>query len=72
MGKTQGTVGAICKAVALGASVASLVLVFLGVTDVDTRLTLPGIGLFALALAALQKEGWPEVGARQARHQPAG
>jgi len=57
MGKAQDTVGTICKAVALGASVASIVLVFLGVTDVDTRLTLLGIGLLALALASLQKEG---------------
>jgi hypothetical protein len=47
----------VLKAVAVGMSVASIVLGFLpDAADVDTHLTLLGIGLFALAVAALQKE----------------
>ena len=47
----------VLKAVAVGMSVASIVLGFLpDAADTDTQLTLLGIGLFALALAALQKE----------------
>jgi hypothetical protein len=39
-------------------SVVSIVLGFLpDAADIDTHLTLLGIGLFALAVAALQKEG---------------
>jgi hypothetical protein len=45
----------VLKAVAVGMSVASIVLGFFpGVTDVDTHITLLGIGLAALAVAALQ------------------
>jgi hypothetical protein len=44
------------KAVAVGMSVASIVMGFLpDLADVDTRVTLLGIGLFTLAVAALQK-----------------
>jgi putative Mn2+ efflux pump MntP len=47
----------VLKAVAIGMSVVSIVLGFLpAVADVDTLITLLSIGLFALALAALQKE----------------
>ena len=47
----------VLKAVAVGMSVVSVVLGFLpDAADADTQLTLLGIGLFALALAALQKE----------------
>jgi hypothetical protein len=46
----------VLKAVAVGMSIASLVIGFLGVTEIDTHLTLLGIGLFTLAVAALQKE----------------
>ena len=47
----------VLKAVAVGMSVASLVLGFLpDVADVDTHITLLSIGLAALAIAALQKE----------------
>lgn len=45
----------VLKAVAVGMSVASIVLGFFpGVADVDTHITLLGIGLAALAVAALQ------------------
>ncbi len=50
-------VSLVLKAVAVGMSVASIVLGFLpDVADIDTHVTLLGIGLFALAVAALQKE----------------
>jgi len=52
----QTIVTLVLKAVAVGMSIASIVIGFLNVADVDTHLTLLGIGLFALALAALQKE----------------
>lgn len=44
----------ILKAVAVGMSVASLVLGILGTADTGTLVTLLSIGLFALSLAALQ------------------
>ena len=47
----------VLKAVALGMAVVSLVLSFLpGTADAGTQVTLLSVGLFALALAALQKE----------------
>lgn len=47
----------VLKAVAIGMSVVSIVLGFLpAAIDVDTLITLLSIGLFALAVAALQKE----------------
>ena len=47
----------VLKAVAVGMSVASIVMGFLpDVADVDTHITLLSIGLAALAVAALQKE----------------
>ena len=47
----------VLKAVAVGMAVASIVMGFLpGVANVDTHITLLGIGLAALAVAALQKE----------------
>jgi len=47
----------VLKAVAVGMSVASIVLGFLpDVADIATHITLLSIGLFALAVAALQKE----------------
>ena len=47
----------VLKAVAVGMSVASIVLGFIpDVGDIDTHITLLGIGLAALAVAALQKE----------------
>jgi len=55
-GQTAKIVGIVLKAVAVGMSIASIVMGFLNVADVDTHLTLLGIGLFALAVAALWKE----------------
>jgi hypothetical protein len=50
-------IGLVLKAVALGMAVVSIVLGFLPeAADVSTQVTLLSIGLFALALAALQKE----------------
>jgi putative Mn2+ efflux pump MntP len=47
----------VLKAVAVGMSVASIVMGFIpSVTDVNTHITLLSIGLAALAVAALQKE----------------
>ena len=56
--ETRRIVGLVLKAVALGMSVASIVMGFIpGVADADTQVTLLGIGLAALAVAALQEEG---------------
>ena len=50
-------VSLVLKAVALGMAVVSIVLGFLpDAADIGTQVTLLSIGLFALALAALQKE----------------
>ncbi|MGD9001675.1 MAG: hypothetical protein PVF04_03340 [Anaerolineae bacterium] len=50
-------VNLVLKAVAVGMSVASIVMGFLpGVATVDTHITLLSIGLAALAVAALQGE----------------
>ena len=57
MEKVQGIVSLILKAVAVGMSTVSIVLGVLGEADVNTHVTLLGIGLFTLAVAALQKEG---------------
>lgn len=48
----------VLKAVAVGMSVASIVMGFIpAATDVNTHITLLSIGLAALAVAALQEEG---------------
>lgn len=52
----QGIVSLVLKAVAVGMSVASIVIGFLDVAGIDTQVTLLGIGLFTLAVGALQKE----------------
>jgi hypothetical protein len=53
----QRIAGLVLKAVAVGMSVASLVMGFIpGVADANTQITLLGIGLAALAIDALQKE----------------
>ena len=49
-------VSIVLKAVAVGMSVTSIVLGVLGVADTSTQVTLLGIGLAALAIAALQNE----------------
>ena len=57
MENAQRIIGLVLKAVALGMAVVSIVLGFLPeAADVSTQVTLLSIGLFTLALAALQKE----------------
>ena len=57
MEKKQNIVSLVLKAVAVGMSIASIVMGFIpDVGDVDTHITLLGIGLAALAVAALQEE----------------
>jgi len=57
MENTQRIISLVLKAVALGMAVVSIILVFLPeVADLDTHITLLSIGLFTLAVAALQKE----------------
>ena len=55
MGRAGKLVDLVLKAVAMGMAVASIVLGVLKGAAVETHITLLGIGLFALALAALQK-----------------
>ena len=54
MKQYQGTINMILKAVAVGASAAVLVLGIMQATTPATSITLLAIGLFALALHALQ------------------
>ena len=62
MQESKGIVELVLKAVALGMGVASVVLGFLKVAPLETNVTLLGIGLFALALAALQAHEGSEGG----------
>lgn len=55
MNKTQRVVQTVLKAVALGMSVASLVLGYLGTIEIGTQISLLAIGVFVLSIAALQK-----------------
>jgi hypothetical protein len=56
-GQTTKIVGIVLKAVAVGMSIASIVMGFLpDAATVDTHIMLLSIGLAALAVAALQKE----------------
>ena len=56
-GQTTKIVGIVLKAVAVGMSIASIVIGFLpDAATVDTHIMLLSIGLAALAVAALQKE----------------
>ncbi len=53
----QRIAGLVLKAVAVGMSITSIVMgVIPGMGDIDTHITLLGIGLAALAIAALQEE----------------
>ena len=54
--KVQSIIQLVLKAVAIGMSVASLVLGFLGAVGPETQVSLLGLGLFALAVAALQSK----------------
>jgi hypothetical protein len=56
MPKNQAPIDLILRAVALGTSVASIVLGVLGAATPETSVTLLGIGLFALALASLREQ----------------
>ena len=57
MENTRRIINLVLKAVALGMAVVSIVLLFLpDAADIDTHVTLLSIGLFALAVAAFQKE----------------
>jgi hypothetical protein len=57
MKKFEKITGLVLKAVAVGMSTASIVMGFIpDAVDVDTHITLLGIGLAALAIAALMKE----------------
>jgi hypothetical protein len=60
MPKNQAPVDMILKAVALATAVASVVLGAMEVATPETGVTLLGIGLFALALAALRQESSQE------------
>ena len=55
MSKVQPIVNLVLKAIALAMAVASVVLSILGTATAETVITLLGIGLFALAVAALQQ-----------------
>jgi len=54
MKKYQSIVQVVLKAVALGMTVASMVLGYINAVDVKTQVGLLSLGLFALAAAALQ------------------
>ena len=55
--ETQRITGLVLKAVAVGMSIVSIVMGFIPeAADIDTHITLLGIGLAALAVAALMKE----------------
>lgn len=57
MENPQKIISLVLKAVALGMGVVSIILGFFpDAADVTTQITLLGIGLFALAVAALQNE----------------
>ncbi len=50
----KNLISTVLKALAVGMSVASVVLVFMGSVDVSTQVNLLGIGLVALSLVAFQ------------------
>ncbi|MCA9965028.1 MAG: hypothetical protein KC423_12315 [Anaerolineales bacterium] len=55
MENVQSTINLVLKAVAVGMSVAVVVLGTLGHVEISTQVSLLGIGLFALALVALRQ-----------------
>ncbi|MBE0685125.1 MAG: hypothetical protein IH585_03915 [Anaerolineaceae bacterium] len=65
MEKNQSITQLVLKAVALGMSVASMVLGYLGAVEPTTRISLLSIGVFALSVAAFQKT---EQGNRFGKH----
>jgi hypothetical protein len=56
MENVQSIINLVLKALAVGMSIVSIVLGFVGEADVNTHITLLGIGLAALAIASLQNE----------------
>ena len=54
MKKYQSLIQVVLKAVALAMSVASMVLGYIGTIDTGTQVGLLSLGLFTLAIAALQ------------------
>jgi len=56
MENAQRIISLILRALAVGMSIVSIVLGFLGEADVNTHITLLGIGLAALAIASFQNE----------------
>ena len=55
MENTQTLINTVLKAVALGLAVAVIVFGALGIGEIETRITLLGMSVFALAAVALQK-----------------
>jgi hypothetical protein len=55
MQKVGATIDLVLRAVAVGMPTASIVLGIMNVADLETQVTLLGIGLFTLALASLRK-----------------
>ena len=55
MEKNQSITQLVLKVVALGMSVASMVLGYLGAVEPTAQISLLSIGIFALSVAALQK-----------------
>jgi len=55
MQKHQATIDLVLRAVAVAMPTASIVLGIMNVANLETQVTLLGIGLFTLALASLQK-----------------
>jgi uncharacterized membrane protein len=56
MENAQRIINLVLRAVAVGMSIVSIVLGFLGEAGVNTHITLLGIGLAALAISSLQTE----------------
>jgi hypothetical protein len=56
MDNAQRIINLVLKAVAVGMSIVSIVIGVMDAGDVDTQITLLGIGLAALAVASLQSE----------------
>lgn len=58
--KVSTIISLVLRAVALGMAVAAIVLGVLGVAETETLITLLGIGLFTLAVDALDRGPEPE------------
>jgi hypothetical protein len=56
MENAQRIISLVLRALAVGMSIVSIVLGFVGEADVNTHITLLGIGLAALAIASFQNE----------------